>query len=236
MTLAFQSDAAPAAAVFGVRGPRHVIARGRVLMRDHVLTTIDEAELRHRLRACRKEMAHDGQTARAAQQPLETGDRTEPGAAPAMVRIWNLHKSFGDTEVLKGVDLDVARGEVVTVIGPSGAGKSTLLSCINFLEPFEQGEITVDGEPVGWLTSGAARVRMPEAQLNRLRQRIGIVFQQFNLFPHLTVLQNVIEAPIYVKGMERERAVAIGREKIAGQVARQENAYRGLPAASSSGS
>ena len=123
-----------------------------------------------------------------AQQPLETSDRAEPEAAPAMVRIWNLHKSFGDTEVLKGVDLDVARGEVVTVIGPSGAGKSTLLSCINFLEPFEQGEITVDGEPVGWLTSGAARVRMPEAQLNRLRQRIGIVFQQFNLFPHLTVL------------------------------------------------
>jgi polar amino acid transport system ATP-binding protein len=160
------------------------------------------------------------------QQPLETSDRAEPEAAPAMVRIWNLHKSFGDTEVLKGVDLDVARGEVVTVIGPSGAGKSTLLSCINFLEPFEQGEITVDGEPVGWLTSGAARVRMPEAQLNRLRQRIGIVFQQFNLFPHLTVLQNVIEAPIYVKGMERERAVAIGREKIARVGLRaKENAY-----------
>jgi polar amino acid transport system ATP-binding protein len=161
-----------------------------------------------------------------AQQPLETSDRAAPEAAPAMVRIWNLHKSFGDTEVLKGVDLDVARGEVVTVIGPSGAGKSTLLSCINFLEPFEQGEITVDGEPVGWLTSGAARVRMPEAQLNRLRQRIGIVFQQFNLFPHLTVLQNVIEAPIYVKGMERERAVAIGREKIARVGLRaKENAY-----------
>ena len=119
-----------------------------------------------------------------------------------------------------------ARRGRVTVIGPSGAGKSTLLSCINFLEPFEQGEITVDGEPVGWLTSGAARVRMPEAQLNRLRQRIGIVFQQFNLFPHLTVLQNVIEAPIYVKGMERERAVAIGREKIARVGLRaKENAY-----------
>src|SRR3981081_3869611 len=91
--------------------------------------------------------------------PLETSDRAEPEAAPAMVRIWNLHKSFGDTEVLKGVDLDVARGEVVTVIGPSGAGKSTLLSCINFLEPFEQGEITVDGEPDGWLNSAPAPLR-----------------------------------------------------------------------------
>jgi polar amino acid transport system ATP-binding protein len=150
----------------------------------------------------------------------------EAEAAPAMVRIWNLHKRFGETEVLRGVDLEVARGEVVTVIGPSGAGKSTLLSCINFLEPFEQGEITVDGEPVGWSTSGAGRVRMPEVQLNRIRQSIGIVFQQFNLFPHLTVLQNVIEAPIYVKGMERERAVAIGREKIARVGLRaKENAY-----------
>jgi ABC-type polar amino acid transport system ATPase subunit len=156
----------------------------------------------------------------------ETAGDAKPETAPAMVRIWNLHKSFGDTEVLRGVDLDVARGEVVTVIGPSGAGKSTLLSCINFLEPFEQGEITVDGEPVGWLTSGTGRVRMPEAQLNRLRQHIGIVFQQFNLFPHLTALQNVIEAPIHVKGMERERAVAIGREQIARVGLRaKENAY-----------
>src|SRR5882724_11098089 len=145
----------------------------------------------------------------------EPAGGTKPESAPAMVRIWNLHKSFGETEVLKGVDLDMARGEVVSVIGPSGAGKSTLLSCINFLEPFEQGEITVDGEPVGWLPSGGVRVRMPEAQLNALRQRIGIVFQQFNLFPHLTVLENVIEAPIHVKGMAREQAMAVGRQQLA---------------------
>ena len=150
---------------------------------------------------------------------------TEPHAA-AMVSIRNLHKSYGRTEVLKGIDLTVARGEVLTVIGPSGSGKSTLLSCINFLEPFERGEITVDGEPIGWVTANGARVRMGERQLNLIRQRIGIVFQQFNLFPHLTVLQNVIEAPIQVKGMAREPAIAIAREQLARVGLRsKENAY-----------
>ena len=160
--------------------------------------------------------------------PQQRRDRAEPQSepAPVMVKIWNLHKSFGELEVLKGVDLTVHRGEVVTVIGPSGSGKSTLLSCINFLEPFDQGEITVDGEPVGWINAGSGRTRMPEAQLNTLRQRIGIVFQQFNLFPHLTVLQNVIEAPIHVKGVEREKAIAIAREQL-GRVGlrAKENAY-----------
>jgi polar amino acid transport system ATP-binding protein len=146
--------------------------------------------------------------------------------APVMVRIWNLHKSYGRTEVLKGIDLTVHRGEVVTVIGPSGSGKSTLLSCINFLETFDQGEITVDGEPIGWVTTAKGRVRMGEQELNLMRQRIGIVFQQFNLFPHLTVLQNVIEAPIQVKGLEREQAVAIAREQLARVGLRaKENAY-----------
>jgi polar amino acid transport system ATP-binding protein len=146
--------------------------------------------------------------------------------APVMVRIWNLHKSYGRTEVLKGIDLTVHRGEVVTVIGPSGSGKSTLLSCINFLETFDQGEITVDGEPIGWVTTANGRVRMGEQELNLMRQRIGIVFQQFNLFPHLTVLQNVIEAPIQVKGLEREQAVAIAREQLARVGLRaKENAY-----------
>jgi polar amino acid transport system ATP-binding protein len=160
--------------------------------------------------------------------PQHRSDRADPQSepAPVMVKIWNLHKSFGELEVLKGVDLTVHRGEVVTVIGPSGSGKSTLLSCINFLEPFDQGEVTVDGEPVGWINAGSGRTRMPEAQLNRLRQRIGIVFQQFNLFPHLTVLQNVIEAPIHVKGMARDAAIAIAREQL-GRVGlrAKENAY-----------
>jgi polar amino acid transport system ATP-binding protein len=146
--------------------------------------------------------------------------------APVMVRIRNLHKSYGRTEVLKGIDLTVHRGEVVTVIGPSGSGKSTLLSCINFLEPFDSGEITVDGEPVGWVTAADGRLRMSERELNLMRQRIGIVFQQFNLFPHLTVLQNVIEAPIQVKGLAREQAIAIAREQLARVGLRaKENAY-----------
>jgi len=146
--------------------------------------------------------------------------------APVMVRIWNLHKSYGHTEVLKGIDLTVHRGEVVTIIGPSGSGKSTLLSCINFLEPFDLGEITIDGQPIGWLTSAAGRMRMGERELNLMRQRIGIVFQQFNLFPHLTVLQNVIEAPIQVKGLAREQAVAIAHEQLARVGLRaKENAY-----------
>jgi polar amino acid transport system ATP-binding protein len=161
-------------------------------------------------------------------------DRAEPQAegrgltdtAPVMVTIWNLHKSYGETEVLKGIDLTVGRGEVVTVIGPSGSGKSTLLSCINFLEPFDQGEIIIDGEPVGWINNDGARTRMPEPQLNRLRQSIGIVFQQFNLFPHLTVLENVIEAPIYVKGVAREHAIAVARQQIARVgLCAKENAY-----------
>ena len=146
--------------------------------------------------------------------------------APVMVQIRNLHKSYGRTEVLKGIDLTVHRGEVVTVIGPSGSGKSTLLLCINFLEPFEEGEITVDGEPVGWVTTPGRRLRMGEHQLNLMRQRIGIVFQQFNLFPHLTVLQNVIEAPIHVKGLARQQAIAIAREQLARVGLRaKENAY-----------
>jgi ABC-type polar amino acid transport system ATPase subunit len=162
---------------------------------------------------------------------LERGGGTASGfegstTASVMVRIWNLHKSYGRTEVLKGIDLTVHRGEVVTVIGPSGSGKSTLLSCINFLEPFDRGEITIDGEPVGWVTTAGGRVRMGERQLNLMRQRIGIVFQQFNLFPHLTVLQNVIEAPMQVKGLAREQAVAIAREQLARVGLRaKENAY-----------
>jgi len=146
----------------------------------------------------------------------EVAPDSSPPAEPArpMVRIWNLQKSYGDVEVLKGVDLNVAEGEVVTIIGPSGSGKSTLLSCIPFLEPFEFGDVTVDGDPVGWLP-GSARYRMPERDLNRLRQKIGIVFQQFNLFPHLTALQNVTEALIHVKGMAHAAAAEIGRQQLA---------------------
>jgi polar amino acid transport system ATP-binding protein len=126
-----------------------------------------------------------------------------------MIRVRNLEKAYGDNSVLKGIDLDVAEGEVVCVIGPSGSGKSTLLSCINFLEPFQGGEIEVAGAPVGYTpaSSRPLRVRLPESHVNKLRQRIGIVFQQFNLFPHLSVLGNLIEAPIHVAGRPRDEAV-----------------------------
>ena len=117
-----------------------------------------------------------------------------------MIRIVDLHKSFGKVDVLRGVDLEVREGEVVVIIGPSGSGKSTLLSCVNFLEPFQRGEIFVGGEPVGYAKSpaGVVRMKLPESRINALRQRIGIVFQQYNLFPHMTVLQNLIEAPVHV--------------------------------------
>jgi len=119
-----------------------------------------------------------------------------------ILRITNLHKRYGDVEVLHGIDLAVQAGEVVVVIGPSGSGKSSLLACVNFLEPFHAGEVVFDGRPVGYGPAGGAmRQRVPEQALNLLRRELGMVFQQFNLFPHLTVLQNVTEAPIHVKGI-----------------------------------
>ena len=134
--------------------------------------------------------------------------------ARPMVQVRDLHKSYGDHAVLRGIDLAVARGEVVSVIGPSGSGKSTLLGCIDFLEPFERGEVLIDGAPIGWVGSGVQRRRMSERELNAARQRIGIVFQQFNLFSHMTALQNVIEAPIQVKGLARAEAVEIARQQL----------------------
>ena len=124
------------------------------------------------------------------------------------VEIRKLEKSYGVVKVLRGIDLDVAAGEVVVVVGPSGSGKSTLLHCINFLEPFEAGTIRVGGQWVGYVTeSDGRRRRQSERELNALRTRIGTVFQHFNLFPHMTVLGNLIEAPIRVRGDSAEIAV-----------------------------
>ena len=121
-----------------------------------------------------------------------------------MIEIENVRKSFGALEVLKGIDLTVAKGEVLTVIGGSGSGKSTLLTCINGLEPIDSGRILVDG----------TEVHAKSTDLNKLRRKIGIVFQQFNAFPHLTVLDNVTLAPRKVLGMPRAEAEAIAVKQL----------------------
>lgn len=121
-----------------------------------------------------------------------------------MIEIENVRKSFGALEVLKGINLTVSKGEVLTVIGGSGSGKSTLLTCINGLEPIDSGKITVDG----------TEVHAKSTDLNKLRQKIGIVFQQWNAFPHLTVLENVMLAPRKVLGQSKAEAEAMAVKQL----------------------
>ena len=113
-----------------------------------------------------------------------------------MVDLRGIHKSFGANEVLRGVDLEVRAGEVVVVLGPSGSGKSTLLRTINHLEKVDRGYVSIDGELVGYRRSGDRLHELREREILRQRTHIGFVFQNFNLFPHLTVLENVVEAPV----------------------------------------
>jgi polar amino acid transport system ATP-binding protein len=121
--------------------------------------------------------------------------------AEAMVRLEGIHKRFGQLEVLRGVNLNVQKGEVVCILGPSGSGKSTLLRCVNLLEPPEEGEIFLEGEDI---CKGPGSGTGEESwNLDFVRQRVGMVFQQFNLFPHKTVLQNVTLAPMKVLGKSR---------------------------------
>ncbi|QJB56660.1 amino acid ABC transporter ATP-binding protein [Pseudodesulfovibrio sp. zrk46] len=119
-----------------------------------------------------------------------------------MIQIKNLHKSFGDLKVIKGVDLDVKQGQVVVIIGPSGSGKSTVLRCINRLETPTSGTIIVDGYDI----------MNPETDINMVRTEATMVFQQFNLFPHMSVLDNVTLGPIKVRGMARSEANALGMD------------------------
>lgn len=129
------------------------------------------------------------------------------------IRIADIHKRFGPLEVLRGVSFDVHRGNVVSVIGASGSGKSTLLRCVNYLEPPNLGEIYIDGEPLGArVDSRGQRKPRSIAEINAMRRELGVVFQQFNLWPHMTVLGNVIEAPIRVRKLPRKEAVAYGEE------------------------
>jgi polar amino acid transport system ATP-binding protein len=137
-------------------------------------------------------------------------------AAEPMIRVRGLHKRYGKLHVLRGIDLTVTRGEVLAVIGPSGSGKSTLLKCINFLEDYDEGEVVVDGRPVGYVASpDGRRRRQSEAQASQVRAQIGMVFQSFNLFPHRTVLENVIEGPIIVKREPRVEARARAMDLLA---------------------
>ena len=135
----------------------------------------------------------------------------------SMLEIAGLHKRFGSIEVLRDVSLSVAPGEVVVVIGPSGSGKTTLLRCINLLEEYDRGTVAIDGEPIGYRidTRTGRRVRLSEREIARARERIGMVFQSFNLFPHMNVLQNITAAPVRVKRVERRRAAARARELLA---------------------
>jgi len=130
-----------------------------------------------------------------------------------MVKAENVYKSFGRLEVLKGIDLEVAPREVFCIVGPSGSGKSTFLRCINHLEKIDAGRLSVDGELVGYHERGGLLHEMREREVATQRRKIGMVFQSFNLFPHMTALENVMEAPMLVKGESKsvvhERAMKL---------------------------
>jgi polar amino acid transport system ATP-binding protein len=129
--------------------------------------------------------------------------------AVPILEVRDLHKSFGNLHVLRGIDLVVEQGERIAIIGGSGSGKSTLLRCLNFMEMPTQGSIILDGKRIGRVRpgkDGSERVVYPEAELCDVRERLGMVFQQFNLFPHMTVLENAMEALVTVKGMKRAEA------------------------------
>jgi ABC-type histidine transport system ATPase subunit len=129
------------------------------------------------------------------------------------IRVVDVHKRFGPLEVLRGVSFDVHRGNVVSVIGASGSGKSTLLRCINYLERPNGGEVYLEGEPLGARVDPGGRRRPRSlADINRMRRELGVVFQQYNLWPHMTVLGNVVEAPIRVRRLKRAEATALAEE------------------------
>ncbi|CAI8913615.1 MULTISPECIES: amino acid ABC transporter ATP-binding protein [unclassified Pseudomonas] len=129
-----------------------------------------------------------------------------------IIEALNIHKAFGDLQILKGISLQVRRGEVVVLIGASGSGKTTFIRCINLLEDIQGGEIRVNGQPMGYRTrADGSLVRDSERNIARQRRDIGMVFQRFNLFPHMTALENIIEAPIQVLGVPRQAALEQAR-------------------------
>jgi polar amino acid transport system ATP-binding protein len=132
-----------------------------------------------------------------------------------MVEAQNVHKYFHQLHVLRGVDLDVKRGEVVVIMGASGSGKTTFLRCINHLEKIDGGRIWVNGNLMGYVERNGHVIEQKEELVAKQRAQIGMVFQRFNLFPHMTALENVIEAPIHVKGVDRRSAVTRAKELLA---------------------
>lgn len=155
--------------------------------------------------------------------PQDTAaDSAEPDAAlaasrptPPVIEIRDLHKAYGTLEVLKGVDMTAPRGHVVTLIGSSGSGKSTLLRCCNLLEIAQAGDILIEGEPIRWTGTGPNRQPADRAQVRRLRTNLAMVFQQFNLWSHLTILQNVMEAPLTVLGQPQAQVESRARALLA---------------------
>jgi polar amino acid transport system ATP-binding protein len=128
-----------------------------------------------------------------------------------MMQIRGLRKSFGEVAILRGIDLDVADGEVVSLIGRSGCGKTTLLRCINFLEPYDSGEIRLDGRRLWYRGNPGGRRPSRESETRRMRQQMGVVFQQYNLFPHMTALENVCLGPCFSQKVGRAEAAELGR-------------------------
>ncbi len=133
-----------------------------------------------------------------------------PTGTTGLVEIHNVHKSYGGIDVLRGISLTVAPGEVVAILGPSGSGKSTLLRTINHLESVDSGSVTVDGQLIGYELRGDRLHELREREILRRRTQIGIVFQNFNLFPHLTALENVVEAPVALGRLPKDDARELG--------------------------
>jgi polar amino acid transport system ATP-binding protein len=148
---------------------------------------------------------------RTSEPVVQTAEGTEL-PADALVVAEDVHKSFGRLEVLKGIDLQVRRGEVMCVIGPSGSGKSTFLRCVNHLEKLTAGRLWVNGELMGYRQKRGRLYELRDSEIALQRSDIGMVFQRFNLFPHLTVLGNIIEAPVQVKKKPKAEATALARE------------------------
>ena len=153
-----------------------------------------------------------------------------------MIKVVDLHKKFNNLEVLKGINLNVNKGDVVAIIGPSGSGKSTLLRCLNRLEIIDKGLIAVEGDILVETVDNVAKYAQ-ESVAKEICAKMGMVFQHFNLFPHMTVLQNLIEAPILIKGLKKEAIIPIAEELLdkVGLLSKKNNSLHACRADKNSG-